>query len=309
VRIRRLYRSQTNTLITMKSSTNWANRSNVLLSLLSLQSKCCPYCGSNSTQCVGKNATLSHVRSCPECSLIFRWPKQDRRFNLGFYQSSYSRAHHSPVTDLPSDEELAAYKASNFSHSPRDFHDYIALMKILGVRTVLDYGCSWGYAVYQFRESGFDAYGLEISKPRGSYGREKLGVEIFDDATRLLNSGLKFDCIFSSHVLEHLPSPSIAFDLFQSVAKASSVWILEVPNCGGTNAETHGLKWGPFSSALHPLSLSADFFIHALSRFRGNFHCTDKPFEPTALARAFNESPSSKNPSGDELVVLKAVYL
>lgn len=238
---------------------------------------------------------------------MFRWPKQNSHFNLGFYQTFYSRTHHSPVTDLPSDEELAGYKRAKFRGSPRDFHDYTALLNLLGVQSVLDYGCSWGYAAYQFKESGLEACGFEISKPRARFGREKLGVEIFDNEQSLLKSGLKFDCIFSSHVFEHLPSPRIAFDVFKAVAKPSSIWIIEVPNCGGENAISRGLEWGPFSSSLHPLSLTAEFFVNAFSGLSGNFHCADKPLDPPRLARAFQESPSAHSPTGDELVVLKSV--
>jgi 2-polyprenyl-3-methyl-5-hydroxy-6-metoxy-1,4-benzoquinol methylase len=292
----------------MKTDSNWSTRARVLLSFLTRQSKCCPYCESNDTIRIGKNAILSHVRECRRCSLMFRWPKQDDRFNLKFYQTRYAKVHHSPVTDLPTDKELAAYKASVFRESPRDFHNYIDLMKDLGVQTVLDYGCSWGYAVYQFKESGLNAHGLEISKPRARYGKEKLGVEIFEDPKSLITSGMKFDCIFSSHVLEHLPSPRIALDLFKAVTKPTSVLILEVPNCGGLNAEALGLNWGPFSSALHPLSFTSSFFVNSLSPFKGNFHCTSKPFDPKEVANRFRENPSDKCPPGDELVILKAIY-
>lgn len=275
-----------------------------MMSLLTRQPKSCPYCRSNETLRIGKNATLSHVRQCSTCALMFRWPKQDHRFNFNFYQSAYSKAHRSPVTDLPNGRELSEYKRNNFRGSPRDFQDYVNLVKLLGATTVLDYGCSWGYATYQFKHSGLKAYGMEVSKPRADFGRHELGVEIFDSATALIASGIKFDCIFSSHVLEHLPSPSVAFDLFDRIMAPCSTLILEVPNCGGANAKKFGVKWGPFSSALHPLSFTSAFFVNTFSSRKGALHFQSKPFDPGKAAEDLTTNPSTACPFGDELVVL-----
>jgi hypothetical protein len=96
--------------------------------------------------------------------------------------------------------------------------------------------------------------------------------------------------------------------MFKAVTKPTSTLILEVPNCGGLNAEALGLKWSPFSSALHPRSFTSSFFVNSLSRFKGNFQCTSKPFNPKEFAHRFRENPSDKCPPGDELVILKAMY-
>ena len=125
---------------------------------------------------------------------------------------------------------------------------------MLGANSVLDYGCTWGYATYQFRRGGLDAEGLEISKPRADFGRKNLGVRIFESADEIVSLGKKYDCIFTSHVLEHLPTPRIALDFFGKVSKPGGWLVVEVPNCGGVDARREGARWGPFSSHIHPLS-------------------------------------------------------
>lgn len=284
---------------------NWSNRLNVLYGIFSGQSKNCPWCNSLKTRYFGRNAILSHVRVCDDCHLIFRWPKQNNNFNLDFYQKKYSVFHSSAVTNLPTIELINEYKKNNFVNSPRDFNIYVELVKKLGVTNILDYGCSWGYGAYQFYQSGINAVGFEISKPRAAFGREHLGVTIYDSEPDILGSQKKFDCIFSSHVLEHLPTPKIAFDFFHKVSKPSTIWIIEVPNCGGFNANALGLNWGPFSSSIHPLSYTSDFFVNYFSTFAGNLHLTSKPFKPSQVADSFKMSPSNYSLDGDDLICIK----
>ena len=283
------------------------NRVHVLLAICFRQTKHCPGCGSARSDRIGSNATLAHVRECGECSLIYRWPKQSTAFNSIFYRREYSRVHRSAATELPNLQELEVMKSRNFRGSARDFSDYIELFRMLGVKSILDFGCSWGYGVFQLRQSGFDAVGYEVSAPRAEFGRSCLDVPIFNSEAQLLGSKTSYDLVFSSHVLEHLPSPNIAWDLFSKVSRSGSFYTIEVPNCAGKSARALGLNWGPFSSSIHPLSFTAKYFRNNLESRCRALSCFSKPFNPCSVFESFKNATSCGEPSGDDLVVLAQV--
>jgi hypothetical protein len=143
------------------------------------QSSHCPYCGSLATPCLQRKKLVIQLRRCQACSLMFRYPKDDDTENKGFYQKSYKQQ---TVTELPKKEDLPGHIATKFADVGRDLTDHLKVIQGIAPRgRLLDYGCSWGYCVYQFRESGYDAAGVEISQMRVNYGREMLGLDLVSD--------------------------------------------------------------------------------------------------------------------------------
>ncbi|MFO1491534.1 MAG: class I SAM-dependent methyltransferase [Kiritimatiellia bacterium] len=278
---------------------NFSNRIHVLWSLLTLQSKDCPYCRGKKTRRIGCNSPLSHVRECEDCRLIYRWPKQDARFNHLFYQLSYIRLA-SDNMQLPTPAEAAALAASDFRGHATAMgvkRDLVTRLQPGGRLCV--YGANWGYEVSQLARAGFDAIGYEISKPRAEFARH-LGVTVVTewDAVR---ARAPFDVIYCSHTLEHLPSPQGVFDFFSDICAPTGCLVLFVPNCGGAEARRLGVKWGPFSSSLHPLSLRAEFFKHALPRH--GFESVSAFSDPYDPGQVREPGPSGEL-NGDELLIV-----
>ena len=147
---------------------------------LARQRRACPYCGESSNlELIGRKKVLLDVLRCKNCLLIFRWPMDTTIDNYAYYQDEYRAG---LTTDLPTEHQLESMARESFRGSPLDLSQKIQILKALrpsGV--VLDYGCSWGYGVYQLLAHGYRALGFEISKPRATLGREKLGVEILDE--------------------------------------------------------------------------------------------------------------------------------
>jgi|ERR1700677_403701 ribosomal protein L37AE/L43A len=67
------------------------------------QSTGCPYCNCDRTTILQWKNRIWQLRRCDECSLNFRYPKDDPRENLGFYQKNYQQEN---VTDLPREEDM-----------------------------------------------------------------------------------------------------------------------------------------------------------------------------------------------------------
>ena len=131
----------------------------------------------------------------------------------------------------------------------------------LGEAKILDYGANWGYLVYQLREAGFaNAFGYEISSPRREYGEVALDVSYIDSPEK--HEG-QFDCVISTHVIEHVPRPSQMLQDIYSMLAPGGCFILECPNgsLGSSASPSWGSQWGQ----IHPFYISDSFLLKSLS--------------------------------------------
>jgi|SaaInlV_100m_DNA_6_1039743.scaffolds.fasta_scaffold23004_1 hypothetical protein len=93
--------------------------------------------------------------------------------------------------------KLSSLTSIDVSVAQRTLHNYAALRTLhflLGIKTILDWGCSSGFTVRLLRDSGIEAYGID------KYAKEKYpGV--------LSPKNVKINLISAFEVLEHLESP------------------------------------------------------------------------------------------------------
>jgi 2-polyprenyl-3-methyl-5-hydroxy-6-metoxy-1,4-benzoquinol methylase len=260
------------------------------------QNKDCPYCGFKSTNLIERKYVLWHLRKCPNCLFMFRWPKDSVKSNNRFYQRAYREGH---TTDMPDAIELQRFLMNVFSINTLNYKERIKILKSLGEsRNVLDYGASWGYGVWQLQKAGFNAVGFEVSTPRAEYGRKNLGVKIETD-TALLSVD-SFDIIHTAHVLEHIPDLKTSFQDFRRLLKPGGTLVIFVPNAGGRSASQMGTGWGPMIGEKHVNALTADFFARNLSNHGFNSIMFDSSPYDMGL-RGFDDHPSL---SGDELLIV-----
>ena len=205
---------------------------------------------------------------------MYRYPKDEVSSNRDFYQTDYQQG---MTTEMPAPAELSDLLASSFRGSEKDLSvDVRIVQEQRESGRLLDYGCSWGYGVYQFRQAGYEAIGFEISKPRAEYGRKHLQVEIIDAFAGLdaLEPG-SFDVIHCSHVLEHLPELRSAFAIFQRVLKPSGILVIFVPNAGGKKACELGVRARRNTRGARREDLRAD---RLQGHQRGAISATDRRF-------------------------------
>jgi 2-polyprenyl-3-methyl-5-hydroxy-6-metoxy-1,4-benzoquinol methylase len=255
----------------------------------------CPYCGNEQTIILQHKRMIMQLRRCEQCLLMFRYPKDDQNENKSFYQRKYQQ---STVTELPQKEEIPHHVATRFVEVGRDLTEHLETIRAIAPHgRLLDYGCSWGYCVYQFREVGYEASGFEISQPRVEYGSSALGVELTSDIEQLPDSS--FDIIYSAHVLEHIPDPAISFRQFQRLLKPGGMLFVYVPNCGGEAAHRLGIHWGPMINEKHVLALAADFFQQSLPSYGFSLQFSSSPYNESP--RKYEDHPPL---SGEELLVI-----
>lgn len=266
-----------------------------LVKYATLQSTGCPYCNCRRTSILQWKNRIWQLRQCDECSLNFRYPKDGPRENLGFYQKDYQQEN---VTDLPREEDMPFHISDHFKSVGRDLTTHLkTIREIVPNGPILDYGCSWGYGVYQLSQAGYQATGFEISRPRVEYGRRALKVNLTSDLATLPGKG--FNAIYSAHVLEHIPDPKSSLVAFQRLLKPGGKLFLYVPNCSGDNAKRLGVKWGQMINEKHVLALTAEFFHRNLPKHGFSTEFSSSPYQepPRPLEKDWD-------PSGEELLVV-----
>jgi SAM-dependent methyltransferase len=275
----------------------------VLWSILAGQPRACPYCGESSgLKLIGRKKLIVEVLRCSSCALIFRYPAESPNGNFNYYQKEYKAA---AVTNLPSEHDLERLIRTDFAGSPLDYTSKIQALKTLKPSgRVLDFGCSWGYVVYQLSRHGYQSAGFEISKERAAFGRERLGLQIFDSVRDLNRLGEPaFDIIFTNHVLEHLPAPKETLGLFSRLLADDGLLFLIGPNFTGANARS-GLFWRWIGTD-HPLAPTDEFLKTVLPR--NGFQevvCGSGPFGERLVQLLWRREFDALDVEGDELLVM-----
>lgn len=271
-----------------------------LRSLFNLgQQKKCPYCGNKTFKHIDRKYLITTLLLCEQCYLMHRHPKDDAGWLRKFYQSDYSIPDHM-VTKLPDDQTIEQLKKENFP-SLRSFDPYLRAIVPDG-STVIDYGCSWGYNIFKLKTSGYKAMGFEISAPRARFGREKLDVEIHDDAGSLPK---EVDVVLSSHVIEHLSDIEEFFSTAKSVLKEEGILMCFCPNGNDTYRQREPNTWHINWGGLHPNYLSTAFYQYA---FAGNPYLIltgDWLFNPDDIRNWDGKSQQMGNiQNGKELLII-----
>ncbi|MFC1856268.1 class I SAM-dependent methyltransferase [Thermodesulfobacteriota bacterium] len=121
--------------------------------------------------------------------------------------------------------------------SPKNCDQVISLAKRLD-GPVLDFGCGSGYLVKMLRESGVEAYGIEIKRDaivESLHPKVKEFVTLYDGALPLPYKDNEFVSVISSEVLEHIPDYEKALDEIARVTSKNFVMtvpeIASVPIC------------------------------------------------------------------------------
>lgn len=220
----------------------------------------CPNCGNDKNRIVDRKYIITQLRRCAECQILFRTPTDLPEDNAAFYEDEYIQGF---TTSVPSDDELFQLKELNFADHEKDYSYYINTLIQLGLKPgakIFDYGCSWGYGSYQFSRAGFDVTAFEVAPTRRRFANEKLGVVTINDMDRVVTElALQFDCFFSAHVLEHVPSPTKTFSYAMSLLKQNGLFVSFTPN-GSDAYRVITPAWSSGWGEVHPNYID-DFYL------------------------------------------------
>ena len=100
---------------------------------------------------------------------------------------------------------------------------------------ILDFGCGFGQNLQRMAEAGFvNLYGADVNAQALAHCREN-GIKTFDlskSADTLTDTGVKFDLVLSTHVLEHIPKEDVidTVGILRKILKPGGQLIVAVPN-------------------------------------------------------------------------------
>jgi len=97
---------------------------------------------------------------------------------------------------------------------------------------ILDLGCITGEFLIAAKECGWEPYGIDISKPMVDHINQtlKIPAKAGEFEHMDLSDWGKFDVIFCSHVIEHIPHPNTWMSTFKKYLKEDGILVLNIPN-------------------------------------------------------------------------------
>ena len=262
----------------------------------------CTYCGGTDCKQIDRKYFFTRLFECNQCHMYFRHPVEKVEQNKKFYQDDY--VENDKITAiLPGKEEVEALKQGGFSEGNKNAERYNRILQSIAPGNsslrVIDYGCSWGYIMWQLQQYGHNMQGFEISVPRAMHGRNNLGVDIKTTEAELRDNN---DVFFSSHVIEHHPHIAGMVALARKLLKNNGYFIAISPN-GSTafrNSDPEGFHkaWGK----VHPNYLNVDFYK---SIFKDTpYYIGSTPFDFEKIGPLSDKQQIADNLAGEELLVI-----
>ena len=184
--------------------------------------KTCKLCGSKKIESERRTKFGSWIIHCKQCDIRF----------LEDFQSEYDEQLYSYYNSYKEKENRNAVKEELNKIRLREL-----LLKIsarLGKRNdeirFLDYGCGLGLAVEVAKGLGFKAVGIDLNRTAIeigiSQGRNVSVCDIFSSEL----SDQRFDIIYCSEVIEHLPEPQRVLKRITSLLISGGITYLTTPN-------------------------------------------------------------------------------
>jgi 2-polyprenyl-3-methyl-5-hydroxy-6-metoxy-1,4-benzoquinol methylase len=241
----------------------------------------CPACAGAATLLRRKFFVVG-LAECDSCGLRFRIPK-DEASVTNYYQSSYSADY--PAHRPPSPDHLSSLIRTGFAHDPeKNFARYISFLSAAGLKpgaTVLDFGCSWGFGSWQLLKAGYRVYSYDVSKPRADYARSSLHCNVVDDLSQIPE---RLDCLFSSHVIEHLTDPTLIWRIADNCLSTNGLMIVFCPNGEPAREPLIGRRhYGYLWPQVHPMVITPRF-LRGVSQAHGYAgRCFSAPYDFDAI--------------------------
>jgi SAM-dependent methyltransferase len=112
-------------------------------------------------------------------------------------------------------------------------------------RRLLDFGCGKGQFLKQAADMGWTAVGVETSRERADFARNRYGAEVYGEMYESGPVGAgDYDLITLNHVLEHLPEPlKLVRELLQANLSPEGIAMIEVPRLNSWQAKIGGAAW------------------------------------------------------------------
>ena len=239
-------------------------------------------------------STRLKIVQCTICEHLFYSNPPSEEWFTNYYRSEWNSDRGEVVS-----KKLAASSKSKPTS--------VKLLKDAGIidpsLRILEIGCGTGDMMFGLQQAGFnDLYGTEASDYRAAMSALRFPQRVFRGGYSAVPAGLKFDFIFSHHVMEHIYNPQKAMEWIVERLNPNGIVVVTVPN----SANEPVLNQVLFVPHLHSFSHRSLMLMGKSLGLKTVFwKGANTPYEITALfyrpseSRTFNENFWSDLPSGD----------
>lgn len=186
------------------------------------------------------------ICTCLSCDLTQLHPLPPFEIGADIYSDGYFSGADNAVGYEGYAEQEREY-LQTFAEDVRRIGDFVPS------GSILDIGCGFGYFVRQAAAAGYDAYGVDLSADAVRVAERHLSGKVFQGAFESVAEldGKRFDVIFASHLIEHIPDPrSFVANLAERLT-ADGVVVFVTPNIGSLLARASGARWVSFKIPEH----------------------------------------------------------
>jgi 2-polyprenyl-3-methyl-5-hydroxy-6-metoxy-1,4-benzoquinol methylase len=191
----------------------------------------CPACRRNKAlPAFSKNGYA--LRRCRACGFLFVHPYPSDPELADFYNDP-ARAPTADVFNKAASRRRRAWVRS------------LKFLPYVMGRSVLDIGCGGGFMAGAFARLGARASGLDIGVGAIAYARKHFPRCTFycEPFAAFRRRGLRFDFVFSSELLEHLPGPEGLLQTMAAVTKPGGRVYVSAPDAGHPAVPTDIARW------------------------------------------------------------------
>ena len=185
----------------------------------------CPLCGADDARFLSTQKGIYGVVKCRVCGLVYLSPRPTREGIAAIYDETYYK---DPTVGYP--DYLKTF--NDYREVFMEIFDerVEAVSRIKQTGPILEVGCAHGLLLDHFRKSGWDTYGVELSKVSARYAKNVLELNVQNVPLEQADYPDKFfDVILMLDVIEHFPDHKAALDVIRRVLKPDGLIVVQVP--------------------------------------------------------------------------------
>lgn len=218
----------------------------------------CILCNSSARTILIKQGNWT-VWKCSNCGLGLLDPRPDQNELKHLYKNDYFSSHYDEGLKIDSPEMKRRISQEN--HRIKFFRN----LKRHG--QILDIGCGMGYFLYACRMYGYEAEGQDVSGDSASYVRSVLKIPVITgQIEEIAIEDHSMDVITMWHALEHTPDPRKHIKKARQWLKSDGLFVVDVPNYEGTDAQKMGSSWSGWSLPYHLYHFTPGTLISMLEK-------------------------------------------
>ena len=223
----------------------------------------CNLCGENNTKLKYKIGKY-HLVECQNCGLVYLNPQPDENEIAKEYEDQ-------KIVFSGGEEKILDDYLANKQKYWKDYKKRLAAIeKVFGVSKgkILDIGCAGGFFLDYLKYSGWQTYGVELSKWGAETCQKKLGLNVFNGNLNQANfKDNFFDVITMYDVLEHTQEPAKELIEVKRILKKDGLLIINVPNIDSFVSKLNKEKWNKLIPGQHLYFFTPQTLKKMLSKY------------------------------------------